>query len=566
MAKRFLTHVDLTGNQILNASFEKLAAAPGSDNFEGRMYYDTTLNIVRVYMDSAWVDSGIPIVSADPSSGNYEGRIVYNTTADAIKFYDGSTWTAVGAGSITSVSGTAGEVDVSTVGSAVTISLPTNISANASSADKWSASRTVTFAGGDVTGSFSIDGSANVNNVNLSIAADSVALGTDTTGNYVASVGGTDGVSVTGTGEGAAVTIANTDKGSSQNIFKNVAVSGQNTIVADQNNDTLNVAAGTGITVTTNDTTDTLTVTNSGVTSISGTTNQVNASASTGSVTLSLPQDIHSGANPTFAGVNAGNINVGITGDNEIDTDTGNLTIDSAGGTVTVDDNLIVTGDLTVQGTTTTLNTTELLVEDNIITLNSTATGTPSLNAGIEVERGDDPNVVLRWNETSNTWELTRDGTNYEEITTVGTVTSGDISDFTEAAQDAVGGMLVDGTTIDFTYTDATPALTAEVKLAGTSYLATTGGLAVDKSTLETALVTDGFTRKFSFTAVADSVTTTFNVDHNFNTKDVIVQVYDVDTFDTVECDVVRTTVNRVVVSFASAPLTGSDYRVVVIG
>ena len=45
-----------------------------------------------------------------------------------------------------------------------------------------------------------------------------------------------------------------------------------------------------------------------------------------------------------FGGVYAGNIQVGITGDNEIDTTSGNLTIDSAGGTVTVDDDLTVTG------------------------------------------------------------------------------------------------------------------------------------------------------------------------------------------------------------------------------
>lgn len=564
MAKRFLTHVDLTGNQILNASFEKLAAAPSSGNFEGRMYYDTTLNIVRVYIDSAWVDSGIPIVSADPSSGNYEGRIVYNTTADAIKFYDGASWTAVGAGSITSVSGTAGEVDVSTVGSDVTISLPTNISANASSADKWSASRTITFAGGDVTGSFSTDGSADVSNVNLSIAANSVALGTDTTGNYVASVGGTDGVSVTGTGEGATVTITNTDKGSSQNIFKNVAVSGQNTIVADSNNDTLTVAAGTGITVTTNDTTDTLTVTNSGVTSITGTTNQVSASASTGSVTLSLPQNIHTGANPTFAGATLDAIKIGITAANEIDTTAGNLTIDSAGGTVTVDDNLVVSGDLTVNGTTTTVNTETINLADNIITLNSNEAGTPTQNAGIEIERGTSPNVTLRWNETSDTWELTRDGTNYEEITTVGTVTSGDISDFAEAAQDAVGAMIVDGTTINFTYTDATPELTAEVTLATTSYLATTGGLAVDIASVETKLVTDGFTKKVSAN-VGNATNTSFAITHNLNTRDVQVQVYDNATYDTVECDVVRTDVNTVTVSFAVAPATNA-YRVVVIG
>ena len=45
-----------------------------------------------------------------------------------------------------------------------------------------------------------------------------------------------------------------------------------------------------------------------------------------------------------FGGVFAGNVQLGITGDNEIDTTSGNLTLDSAGGTVTVDDNLSVTG------------------------------------------------------------------------------------------------------------------------------------------------------------------------------------------------------------------------------
>jgi hypothetical protein len=51
------------------------------------------------------------------------------------------------------------------------------------------------------------------------------------------------------------------------------------------------------------------------VTSIAGTTNQITASASTGGVTLSLPQSIHTGASPTFAGgtyTSTGNTQVGI--------------------------------------------------------------------------------------------------------------------------------------------------------------------------------------------------------------------------------------------------------------
>jgi hypothetical protein len=59
----------------------------------------------------------------------------------------------------------------------------TNLQAATSS--KWHTARTVTFTG-DVTGSFSIDGSADLTSVALTVGADQVALGTDTTGVYVA--------------------------------------------------------------------------------------------------------------------------------------------------------------------------------------------------------------------------------------------------------------------------------------------------------------------------------------------------------------------------------------------
>lgn len=136
------------------------------------------------------------------------------------------------------------------------------------------------------------------------------------------------------------------------------------------------------------------------------------------SPTIAIGQAVGTTNSPTFAGITADNIQVGITGTNEIDTVSGDLTIDSAGGTVTVDDNLVVSGDLTVNGTTTTLNTETLAIEDNIIVLNSGVTASPILNAGIEVERGTSTNTALRWNETSDKWELTNDGTNYDAIQT----------------------------------------------------------------------------------------------------------------------------------------------------
>lgn len=49
-------------------------------------------------------------------------------------------------------------------------------------------------------------------------------------------------------------------------------------------------------------------------------------------------------------GADIGNIQIGITSDNEIDTVSGNLTIDSAGGTTTIDDILSVSGAATITG------------------------------------------------------------------------------------------------------------------------------------------------------------------------------------------------------------------------
>src|SRR6056300_1001312 len=75
----------------------------------------------------------------------------------------------------------------------------------------------------------------------------------------------------------------------------------------------------------------------------------------------------------------AGNIQVGVTGNNEIDTSSGNLTLDSAGGTVAIDDNLTVsgnttvTGNLTVNGTTTTVNSTTIEITNSFTFEGSTA-------------------------------------------------------------------------------------------------------------------------------------------------------------------------------------------------
>jgi hypothetical protein len=209
-----------------------------------------------------------------------------------------------------------------------------------------------------------------------------------------------------------------------------------------------------------------------------GTTSQNNSfTGSAGEISVDTSTNqlrIHDGstAGGATVGIDTKNIQIGVSGDNELDTSSGNLTIDSAGGTVTVDDNLTVSGtitggltgdvtgnadtataletartiagqsfdgsanitiaatdlsdtdqslsttdnvtfnnmtvsgNLTVSGTTTTVNTETINLADNTITLNSNATGSATENGGIEIERGDDTNKTLVWNETDDKWTV----------------------------------------------------------------------------------------------------------------------------------------------------------------
>jgi hypothetical protein len=163
--------------------------------------------------------------------------------------------------------------------------------------------------GGDLTGNVTITDLASAT-LTATVAANSVALGTDTTGDYVGSVAAGTGISLANTG---------TEGG----IF---------------------------------------TVTNAGVVSLTGTTNQIAVSASTGAVTLSLPAN------------------------------------------VTISENLTVTGDFTVQGNTTTLNTSTLVVEDKNIVLANVASPTNTTADGAGLTVLGDTNKTLNWVNASTSW------------------------------------------------------------------------------------------------------------------------------------------------------------------
>jgi hypothetical protein len=149
-----------------------------------------------------------------------------------------------------------------------------------------------------------------------------------------------------------------------------------------------------------------------GVTSVSGNT-ALDQSTTTGDVVLDVRTD---------------NLGIFVDGSNNLtlgDPNNNNLI---SGGDYIFDGSVTVNADFTVLGTATTVNTEHLYVEDNIITLNSTFTaGTPTLNAGLEVLRGNEPTVVFRWNESNQWWEVTNPegtGNTYSAILTTASVES----------------------------------------------------------------------------------------------------------------------------------------------
>jgi hypothetical protein len=121
------------------------------------------------------------------------------------------------------------------------------------------------------------------------------------------------------------------------------------------------------------------------------------------------------------------------------------ISMGSASGTMNIKNaQVILDGDLSISGgnisssattfnflnnTVTTLNVGANAISTNIgasagivsfrspeIVLNSTESGSPSSNAAMVVKRGTSPDVEIRWNESTDAWEFTVNGTSYEQL------------------------------------------------------------------------------------------------------------------------------------------------------
>ena len=86
---------------------------------------------------------------------------------------------------------------------------------------------------------------------------------------------------------------------------------------------------------------------------------------------------------------------------------------------------LVVAGDLTVSGTTTSVNTEEIKLADNVIVINSNAAGSATEDGGLEIERGDDDNKSLYWDESEDYWSIDSEKLSAGSFTAYGAITGG---------------------------------------------------------------------------------------------------------------------------------------------
>ncbi len=230
-----------------------------------------------------------------------------------------------------------------------------------------------------VTSLLDANGGATIDNVRIGVAGDN-EIDTSTGNLTIDSAGGTTTIDddLTVTGNITLTGLLDANGGATIDNIQ-IGISGNNEIDTSTGNLTIDSSGGTttiddNLSVSGTSTLTGLLDANGGATidniqiGISG-NNEIDTS--TGNLTIdssggttTIDDNLSVSGTSTLTGLldaNGGatidNVRIGVAGDNEIDTSTGNLTIDSAGGTTTIDDDLTVTGNTTLGDTTADITT-----------------------------------------------------------------------------------------------------------------------------------------------------------------------------------------------------------------
>jgi hypothetical protein len=498
MAIPFLNNLNLNDNELQNVKLHLTTSSPG-DN-QGQFYLDSSTNKFKVYT-TAWKN----VAFEDWVTSNYPGTVTSIGLSMPSAFsVANSPITSSGTLAVSGAGTTAQYID----GTGALQTFPTGIMFSFTVAGDTGTNQTITD-----TNTLTISGGPVI--VTTGVATDELVVKhdvvsrTDTTSSAAPAYGGTFDVvdSVTSSSEGhiTAVNVKTVTLPASDDTTYdlNVLGGGANTSVirlagSDATNDDVTIS-GTSTTV------------------------KVTENTGTNTITLDLQDD------------------------------------------VTIVNDLIVGGDINVTGSLNSYTTSELLVQDQYITLNSGQTS-GVLDAFVKVERGA-TDVAIKWDEGTDRWQFTNDGSTYynipisseydnfsfsvqvggssQEVSNGGTVTFAQGGGLTVA----IGG----DDTITYSHADTSSATSVD-----NSGLTVIQDLTVDTYGHVTAIgsadITSSVTALIDAREYADTITDTDTVTHGLGTRDVIVQLYDVTTYETVYADVERTTTSTVDITFASTP------------
>lgn len=509
MAIPFLNNITLNNNEVQNVKLHNTGSAP--NNAAGQVYFNTSDNLAKYYSNAT--DLWVSLKEYSFSNGTYVDVATAGTTVKPILTLD-----------ISAIDGTAGAGERYLTKSntwAEVSAIPGTYSwtvAAETGSEAISSGDTVTFIGGNV-----VSTSYNSTTNELSIAHESVTR-TDTTS--------TD----SGNTHGDTFTVVDSVTSSSEGHITAINVKTVSFPASDNTDTTYDLSVQAGGANTSVIRLADSHATNDDVT-ISGTSTTVKVTEDTGTntITLDLQDD------------------------------------------VTIVNDLTVGGDINVTGSLNSYTTSELLVQDQYVTLNS-GQATPVLDAFLKVERGT-TDVAVKWNETTDRWQFTNDGTTYYNIpisseydnfsfsVQVG-ATSQEVSNGGTLTFAQGGGLTVaigGDDTITYSHEDTSSASSVD-----NSGLTVIQDLTIDTyghiTAIGSADITSSVTSVITGREYVTTITDTATVTHSLGSRDVMVQLYDVTTYETVYADVERTTTSAVDITFASTPTNSIRVLITKIG
>lgn len=415
MAIKYLSHletlnIDLQQNELQNAVIHSLTTAtrPAAP-VEGQIIYNSTDKALEIWNGTAWVNAAgdITAVSAGVglTGGGTQGAVTLNVdyagtdnfilaatddsgaaieTGDFIIYSDGATDAVkhayVGDLPFTDNLGTVTSIGVSGTGGITVADSPVTVS-----------------------GTIAL-GLSNVPNSSLANSAVTVTAGAGLQDGGTVSLGGTITLNVDYAGTDNVI-LATADKtGIAIKDDWKILVSDDASEAEYYSVSDLPFNAFTGVTsvaVTGSDGIDVDSgspITTNGTIAL-GLSNVPNSSLANSGVTYGSTTVALGGTSTSIAGLTGLDFTAA---DAAIASSIGGNKLTLGGSTSTV----VVAGNLTVKGTVTQVDSTEVNIGDAIIKLNANEVGVPSQNSGFEVERGTSANVSLLWDEAGDRWDF----------------------------------------------------------------------------------------------------------------------------------------------------------------